>query len=496
MEITILPMIDPATAQITAAPATTAGAPTGDGTATVPLFAALFAQATASVDPVTSASALTPTGTPDPEIIPETDGQQQLALAAELASTIQPLPSGQPLPTPQQAETTDKEAIDDQGTTSATAIDPASMALLPLVAAVPPNVNNMTQPDPIATEAAGVMANTSTAVVGVQNAHLATENASPTGTASAEGAGLSLLKELPATNSTGTAKPEIRQQAATAPEVQQSLAADLVRQNSTTPAQANVLEAPGTMASQKIAVPGNGMPFPAAALRDATAVEVTRTETNIPRDITIDVALASPATEGQTAADMGQPGTDTNTGSGAEPNATGMPHLAASHGKTVQQPVAAETVPREAPINHEHLIGQINDRLSSQEIKADGNQVRMQLRPAELGELQITLTMENQRLRVEIMADNKAVKTALLEHVDTLKEVLSRQNIAIDRFDVNTGGNENFRQFFREGARPDAQQQRAMNRFSGNSGIRSDAAAGPVVQAWQPRHNALVDVRL
>lgn len=214
---------------------------------------------------------------------------------------------------------------------------------------------------------------------------------------------------------------------------------------------------------------------------------------NIPvsQDLAVDVAIAETTAQDEGFADSGSAFGDhdqqpaTTPGHGLHPAARG-----ANAGQPVTSAAAAPLT-----VNHEAVIEQVRDRLATQEVKSEGNQVRLQLRPAELGELQITLKMDNQQLKVEILAENKAVKAALLEHADTLKEVLARQNIAVERFDVSTGGG--FGQWFREGTKPEEQAQQSLARFGSNRGFKAatENGAGSAV-AWQPRRNALVDVRL
>jgi flagellar hook-length control protein FliK len=62
------------------------------------------------------------------------------------------------------------------------------------------------------------------------------------------------------------------------------------------------------------------------------------------------------------------------------------------------------------------------------------------LSPDSLGELKMNLNLQGQKLSVEIVAENRAVRDAIVQHTDTLKESLARQNITMESFDVTTGG--------------------------------------------------------
>jgi flagellar hook-length control protein FliK len=215
--------------------------------------------------------------------------------------------------------------------------------------------------------------------------------------------------------------------------------------------------------------------------------ESVKTAGIIPRDLATEVAVSD-----GTSAAVEQTQTPTNADQQHDlPSGQNSSHAFVQGSKPVVQQAVA--IPQAAPvINHESVIEQVKERLSAPEVRVDGNQIRLQLRPADLGELQITLRMDDQKLRVEILAENKAVKTALLEHADTLKDVLAKQHITVDRFDVGTNSNNGSGQLFREGNRPE--EQRSLPRYAANNGFKQPSAL-PVAATWQPRGNALVDVR-
>ncbi len=99
----------------------------------------------------------------------------------------------------------------------------------------------------------------------------------------------------------------------------------------------------------------------------------------------------------------------------------------------------------EAPkaIVPEQIGRQVLERLNSHEIKQGNDQISFKLSPENLGNLQLTMRMEDQRLKLEIVAENREVRNALLTQADDLKESLAKQNIKVDSFDVTTsnGGN-------------------------------------------------------
>jgi flagellar hook-length control protein FliK len=111
------------------------------------------------------------------------------------------------------------------------------------------------------------------------------------------------------------------------------------------------------------------------------------------------------------------------------------------------QPVSGQTeASREAMIHSDVLkqvVSQVREHLAGQEIKSGVEQVVIRLSPENLGELKLNLRMENQCLKVEIVAENSMVRDTLLKHSDTLKESLASQNITMETFDVSTGNSRN-----------------------------------------------------
>jgi flagellar hook-length control protein FliK len=127
--------------------------------------------------------------------------------------------------------------------------------------------------------------------------------------------------------------------------------------------------------------------------------------------------------------------------------------------------VATPSPGAENPLG-DHIANQIREKLDAGGLGSDNGQITLKLHPEELGELKINMRMENQHLKVEITAQNPSVKDALMQNLDTLKETLSRQNIAMDRFDVSAG----IQQGLHQGGR-DGKQMTQDNRVN-NSGIQ------------------------
>jgi flagellar hook-length control protein FliK len=86
--------------------------------------------------------------------------------------------------------------------------------------------------------------------------------------------------------------------------------------------------------------------------------------------------------------------------------------------------------------------------LESGDYGMNRSSITLKLHPEELGELKINLRMEDLRLKVDIVTENRSVKEALMQNLDTLKDTLSRQNISMELFNVSA----DIRQGFQRGS--------------------------------------------
>ncbi|BCS55822.1 flagellar hook-length control protein FliK [Geobacter sp. SVR] len=123
---------------------------------------------------------------------------------------------------------------------------------------------------------------------------------------------------------------------------------------------------------------------------------------------------------------------------------TVLPHTVVGHQSVSVDAASSSTLQAEqVHVNvREDIAGQVRDRLGTHELKSGSEQVVLKLSPEQLGDVKVHLRLEDQHLRVEIVAENKMARESLLQHVDSLKESLSRQNITMDKFSVTSGGSE------------------------------------------------------
>ena len=162
----------------------------------------------------------------------------------------------------------------------------------------------------------------------------------------------------------------------------------------------------------------------------------------------------------------------------------------------VQQASAPTTNSGSTTLTQEQIMGQVKEKLAEHRLNPDNGQVTLKLHPAELGELKINMKMDDQRLRVEIVADNRTVKDALLQHVDSLKESLARQNISMEQFNVSTDSRQFFNQGFREGNRQEQQNAAPQMASWMNGRSFEPLEEQPGNPSWHPKENALLDMMM
>ena len=153
-------------------------------------------------------------------------------------------------------------------------------------------------------------------------------------------------------------------------------------------------------------------------------------------------------------------------------------------------------VPREHEVSelHQNILSQVREKLVSQDSSGTVSKISLKLNPHELGEMQISVRLEDQKMRVDITAQNPVVKEALLQNIEQLKDSLLRQNISMERFHVSTGdGGQAFNQSFREG-RQTAQHTQDTFTYPLSGYYQEDPRVSQAAYA-DSRENSLVDMR-
>ncbi|MBC7963451.1 MAG: flagellar hook-length control protein FliK [Steroidobacteraceae bacterium] len=140
----------------------------------------------------------------------------------------------------------------------------------------------------------------------------------------------------------------------------------------------------------------------------------------------------------------------------------------------------------------EQVAHQVRERLTQHEVKPGNQQITLTLSPENLGELKMNLNLQGQRLSVEIVTENRAVRDAIMQHSESLKESLARQNISIESFDVTTGGKGSGNQGQNQNAwRELAKQQQNWATPHGYNTARADVPPGKTAYQSQQGHSTL-----
>ena len=151
---------------------------------------------------------------------------------------------------------------------------------------------------------------------------------------------------------------------------------------------------------------------------------------------------------------------------------------------------AVKAVPQE-------LVGrQVIDRLASHEIRQGNDQISLKLSPENLGNLQLHMRMDDNRLKLEIVAENRTVRDALLQQADELKETLARQNIKVDSFSVTTGnGNHSHQQSadWRQMTQEQRQYQPQYASLRAKGNVVEEVEA--TMKYFVPQYQSTLDVR-
>ncbi|MBJ6801277.1 flagellar hook-length control protein FliK [Geomonas propionica] len=156
---------------------------------------------------------------------------------------------------------------------------------------------------------------------------------------------------------------------------------------------------------------------------------------------------------------------------------------------TPAEAVQGETKLAGKSLLHENILSQVREGVVTHDGKGNG-QMSIRLNPGELGELKIQLRMENNRLNVEVHADNGMVKDLLMSNLDSLREALSGKNLTMEGFNVSTGGG-GFNAPLNE--ERGNQQQQQPQRFARGAGY--DGQDAPRVNYLTAEVNSLLDVR-
>lgn len=83
-----------------------------------------------------------------------------------------------------------------------------------------------------------------------------------------------------------------------------------------------------------------------------------------------------------------------------------------------------------------HVVNQVGRQMAFA-IRRGENRVRVQLKPPNLGSIQLDMVMKDHVLKVAMITEHHAVKELLMSHVHELREALVEQGVELQRIDIN-----------------------------------------------------------
>lgn len=109
---------------------------------------------------------------------------------------------------------------------------------------------------------------------------------------------------------------------------------------------------------------------------------------------------------------------------------SGVPAMAVMSGNVVQGAMTRERLSTDSLVN---LSSEIS------KLKHSGGEIRMRLRPDNLGELRIQISTVGSDVGLKIQASDERVKKVLEESIGSLKESLSAQSLTLGKLDLTVG---------------------------------------------------------
>jgi len=83
-----------------------------------------------------------------------------------------------------------------------------------------------------------------------------------------------------------------------------------------------------------------------------------------------------------------------------------------------------------------HVVNQVGRQMAFA-IRRGENQVRVQLKPPNLGSIQLDMVMKDHVLKVAMITEHHGVKELLMSHVHELREALVEQGVELQKIDIN-----------------------------------------------------------
>lgn len=143
-------------------------------------------------------------------------------------------------------------------------------------------------------------------------------------------------------------------------------------------------------------------------------------------------ASAASGSESVAGRDSGGTAAVNRVGEGGNPTASST---AQTKAKPTTNP---ETSSQDASIQRVRFVQRV--ARAFQTLRDGGGSVRLRLHPPELGSLRVELTVREGVMRARLEVENTSAQSAIVENLPTLRERLAQQDIRVEQFEVEIGG--------------------------------------------------------
>ncbi len=172
------------------------------------------------------------------------------------------------------------------------------------------------------------------------------------------------------------------------------------------------------------AIPGE--PIELEPITDEKGVELVKSDTEVKT-----AAVAVPAA-------IGSEGGSNNTGDDAKHKDSGQNCLKGAQGPVPAAQARVEEVTPEkaaAKVSYPDIYEKLRSGVKMS-IAREGGSVRMSLHPEHLGEMRITLSIEDKSVKAEVLVENNTVKEILSSDTGRLKEIFSQNGLTLEQYSI------------------------------------------------------------
>ncbi|NDL72153.1 flagellar hook-length control protein FliK, partial [Vreelandella alkaliphila] len=260
-------------------------------------------------------------------------------------------------------------------------------------------------------------------------------------------------------------------------------------------AEASQLAAQAQQATQTRPTPSaiNALPVESSAANVSASATATSQETMVAQPLAHQPGMHALSPLNTALAPTPTPGTEAMAGLLAEVDANSSANKGSEQPIPVslasQQPAAPNSLTAttlNTPVTSPAWPSQLGQQLIQFAQRGGEHQVKMQLHPAELGPLSITLKVTEQGAQAHFLSSHAAVRQVIEQAIPQLREALAEQGISLDDTSVGEQQNPNEQSF--------AQQMPGKNAGNQKGEQGNDSAPSPIEENSQETPDGRVDI--